>query len=109
MSLRRRLTGSAGERVAAAVLESHGVQVLARNVVVSGGEVDLLALDKSSRVVVEVRTVTGATQDPLVAFDTTKAAQVARLATELGADRVDLVAVRLDAVAAEVRWVRGAA
>ena len=109
MSLRRRLTGSAGERVAAAVLERHGVRVLARNVVVAGGEVDLLAVERTCRVVVEVRTVTGSTHDPLVAFNTTKAAQVARLAGELAADRVDLVAVRLDPEAAEIRWVRGAA
>lgn len=108
MSDPRRAVGSTGERLAAAFLSRHGLRIVARNVEVDGGELDLLALDGASRVAVEVRSVTGA-EDPLGAFGNRKAAQVARLARRVGAHRVDLVAIHLDADAAEMRWVKGAA
>lgn len=107
MSDPRRTIGSAGEKVAAAFLSRHGVDVVARNVDVEGGEIDILVLHNGERVAVEVRSVTGR-EDPLGAFDRGKAAQVSRLAGRVGAGRVDLVAVRLDGRAAELRWVRGA-
>lgn len=100
--------GEAGERLAAAVLTRHGVQIVARNVVVGRGEIDILALDHGRRLVVEVRTITGP-GDPLEAFGVAKAAQVGRLARIVGADRVDLMAIHLGEAAAEVRWVKGAA
>ncbi|HLU52482.1 MAG TPA: YraN family protein [Acidimicrobiia bacterium] len=108
MSYRRRHIGQLGERVAVGFLQRHGVEVVARNVRVGAGEIDVLARDGDTRVAVEVRTVTGS-EDPLGAFDTDKRAQVERLARRVGAYRVDFVAVRLGAGAAEVRWVRGAA
>ncbi len=104
----RRLIGSSGESLAAAILTRHGLRVVGRNVAVGRGEVDILALDGRSRVVVEVRTITG-NHEPLEAYDSVKAAQVSRLAARVGADRVDLVAIRLSRRAAELRWVRGAA
>jgi putative endonuclease len=106
--MHRQLIGSSGERLAAAVLASHGLTPLDRNVELGTGEVDIVALDGAHRVVVEVRTITG-NHDPLRAFDPGKAARVGRLAARLGADRVDLVAIRLDREGAELRWVRGAA
>lgn len=104
----RRAIGSAGERLAAPFLVRHGLDIVARNVALDGGELDLLALDDGEKVAVEVRTVTGA-EDPLGAFGPDKAARVARLARRVGARRVDLVAVTLLPEAAEMRWVRGAA
>lgn len=104
----RNLIGSSGERLAATILSRHGLEVVGRNVVVGSGELDILARDGRNRVVVEVRTITGP-QDPLTAYDPAKAAQVSRLAAQVGADRVDLMAIRLGPEAAEVRWVRGAA
>lgn len=104
----RAAVGRAGERLAAAFLERHGLKVVARNVEVDGGEVDIVATDGRRRVVVEVRTITG-DGEPLYAYGPVKASKVGRLARILRADRVDLVAVRLGREAAEVRWVRGAA
>jgi len=100
--------GRAGERLAAHFLQRHGLRVVARNVVLAEGEVDLLARDGASRVAVEVRTITG-THDPLEAIGPDKRRRVMRLAARLAADRVDLVAIRLTPTAAEFRWVRGAA
>lgn len=108
MSDARRAVGTAGEKVAAAFLARHGLRIVGRNVEVDRGELDLLALDRGRRVVVEVRSVTGR-EDPLRAFRPDKASQVARLARRVGAQRVDLVAVHLDDGAAELRWVKGAA
>lgn len=100
--------GRAGEALAADFLRRHGLRVVARNVTLPEGEVDLLARDGRRRVAVEVRTITG-TSDPLTAFGPDKRRRVARLAQRLAADRVDLVAIRLTPEAAEFRWVRGAA
>lgn len=108
MSASPREVGTAGEKVAAAFLARHGLGIVGRNVEVDRGELDLLALDRGRRVVVEVRSVTGR-EDPLGAFGHHKASQVARLARRVGAHRVDLVAVHLDDEAAELRWVKGAA
>jgi putative endonuclease len=107
MSDRRKRVGAAGERLAAAFLSGHGVEVVARNLEVGGGELDLLAWDGAEKVAVEVRSITGPS-DPLEAFDDAKATQVGRLAGLAGAHRVDLVAVRISPEAAEIRWVKGA-
>ncbi|RTL30313.1 MAG: YraN family protein [Rhodocyclaceae bacterium] len=47
--------GAAAEALAAAHLEKHGLTILARNVRCRGGEVDLIAIDRTSVVFVEVR------------------------------------------------------
>lgn len=105
-STRRRL-GSVGEELAVWFLERHGATVVGRNVVVGRGELDIVAHHGTERVAVEVRTITG-DHEPLAAFDHAKAEQVARLASAVGAHRVDVVALRLGVDAAEIRWVRGA-
>lgn len=105
---RRPAIGRRGEDVAAAFLASHGLQLVARNVAVAGGELDILAQDGATRVAVEVRSITGS-GDPMQAFDAAKERQVARLGRMAGAQRIDVVAVHLDDEAAEIRWVRGAA
>lgn len=104
----REKIGRVGETLAAGFLRRHGLRVVARNVNLPEGEVDILARDGRWQVVVEVRTITG-TQDPLEAYGPDKRRRVARLARRLAADRVDLVAIRLTPDAAEFRWVRGAA
>lgn len=103
----RREVGSVGEDVAASFLVRHGLRIVARNVRLEGGELDILACHGNRRVAVEVRSVTGS-EDPLRAFDDGKARRVRRLARRVGARRVDLVAVTLARDAAELRWVRGA-
>jgi putative endonuclease len=47
--------GAAAEALAAAHLEKNGLTILARNVRCRGGEVDLIAIDRTSLVFVEVR------------------------------------------------------
>lgn len=47
--------GAAAEALAAAHLEAHGLRVIERNVRCRGGEVDLICLDRSHLVFVEVR------------------------------------------------------
>lgn len=108
MSQRRRRVGALGERLAVATLRRHGLEIIARNVSVDRGELDILARDHGRRVVVEVRTITGS-GEPLSAFDPEKAAQVGRLARRVGAHRIDLLAIRLAPDGAEIRWVRRAA
>lgn len=100
--------GRVGETLAADFLRRHGLRVVARNVNLPEGEVDILARHGRTQVVVEVRTITG-TQDPLEAYGPDKRRRVGRLARRLAADRVDVVAIRLTPDAAEFRWVRGAA
>jgi len=55
----RRSLGDFGERVAAAHLEAKGYRIIDRNVRVSGGEVDLVAVHGDEVVFVEVRTRMG--------------------------------------------------
>lgn len=98
--------GQAGETLAAWFLSEAGVRTLARNFAVDGGEIDLLAVDGSERVAVEVRTVTGRT-DPIDAIGEEKRFHVRSLASQIGADRVDFVAIRLDLLGFDVHWLPG--
>jgi putative endonuclease len=98
--------GRAGELIAARFLEDHGLLVLARNVEVDGGELDLLALDSGTRVAVEVRTITGPA-DPVDAIDPAKRRRVSRLAGRVGAGRTDFLGVRLAGEHVVVHWVPG--
>jgi Holliday junction resolvase-like predicted endonuclease len=82
--------------------------VLARNLAVDGGEIDLVVQLGGVQVAVEVRSVLG--RDPAVlAFDGAKADRVWRLArrTRPPCARVDLVAVRFDRHGVDVHWVPG--
>jgi putative endonuclease len=98
--------GRAGERIAARFLEDHGLTVVARNIDVAEGELDLLALDSGARVAVEVRTITGP-GDPADAVGPAKRRRVRRLASRAGAGRVDFVGVRLGRDDVVVHWVPG--
>lgn len=98
--------GEAGERFAAWWLSQQGLTVLGRNVKVDGGEVDLVARDGTMKVVVEVRTRTGA-GDPIDAVDSAKRDHVLHLASKLRASRVDFVGVGLRPWGVEVHWLPG--
>lgn len=102
--------GVLGERLAAALLHANGLVVLARNVRVGRGEIDLVVGDRGSRVAVEVRSITGS-QPLLEVFDEAKAAQVWRLAGEIRPPcrRVDLVAVRFGPRFVDLHWLRAVA
>lgn len=98
--------GAAGERFAAWWLSSRGLVIMARNVEVDGGEIDILARDGAGRVVVEVRSVTG-DGDPIDAIDPMKRSHVRGLAGRVAARRVDYLGVGFRSWGVEVHWVPG--
>lgn len=80
--------------------------VTAHNVPVGRGEIDLIANDGSTKLVVEVRSVTSG-GDPLDAIDTVKRRQVSSLAQDLGVDRVDYLGVGFASQFVDFHWVPG--
>jgi putative endonuclease len=104
-----------GEEIAARFLTRRGGAVVARNVEVGGGEIDLVVRWADGHAAVEVRTigVDAAAEDPLDRITDRKLAQVARLARLLapryGPMRVDFVGVRMSSGGVEVRWLGDAA
>jgi putative endonuclease len=98
--------GAAGERFAAWWLAQQGLRLIASNVEVAGGEIDLLMSDETVKVVVEVRSMTGV-GDPIDAVDHSKRRHVRHLAGEVGASRVDYVGVGFRPWGVEVHWVPG--
>jgi putative endonuclease len=100
--------GRIGESIAARFLAEHGLDLVARNLEVGGGEIDILARDGSSRVVAEVRTTTGKLDDPIDAVNRAKRARVRRLARLIGATRVDFIGVGIGDRDVVIHWVPGA-
>lgn len=107
--------GALAEGLVADFLISQGATILARNLRVERGEIDLLALIDGEKTVLEVRAVTSRAPGgesgpldphPLDAFDAAKAIQVRKLARELRSRRIDLVAVRLHARGVDLHWVK---
>ncbi|MEX1091800.1 MAG: YraN family protein [Acidimicrobiia bacterium] len=96
-------TGEFGEFLACLYLDEQGLEIVSRNVVVAGGEVDIVARDHSTPVVVEVRTLTGS-YHPLDAIDGDKRARVRRLAQALGIRRCDLIGVGIHQDHYVVHW-----
>ena len=102
--------GRYGERVAAAYLTDAGWEVLDRNWRSAAGELDIVALDGSELVVVEVKTRTGdGFGHPAEAVTARKLARLRRLAAQwLDAHDLHPTGVRVDVVAVRTS-VRGAA
>ena len=82
------------------------MDVIAANVIVGKGEIDLLTMDGRRRVAVEVRTVRKH-DDPIDAVDHAKRRQVYKLAGQVRASRVDFVGVLVGAKGVDVHWVPG--
>ncbi len=80
------------------------MRVLATNITSPEGEIDLLMDDHGTRVVVEVRTVTGS-GDPIDAVGRGKRERVSRLARRLRAGRVDFVGVAIRPDVLDIHWV----
>lgn len=82
------------------------MRIVARNVVVPGGEIDVVARDGETLVAVEVRTSKGRT-DPIDALDDPKRARVSRLGGIVGAGRVDLIGIGLRDHWIDIHWLPG--
>lgn len=86
-------------------LRRRGAEILERNRTVEGGEIDLVVAMAGRIVAVEVRCRRRG--DPVDEITDAKIARMRRAARQVGASRVDLVGVRLDADGAWVRWIPG--
>ncbi len=80
--------------------------MVATNLNVDRGEIDILAIDNETRVVVEVRSTTGP-GDPIDAVPPGKRRRVSQLAHRVGVARVDYIGVRISPDAAVLHWVPG--
>lgn len=101
---RRRHIGRLGEDIAAAYIERLGWRVLDRNWRTRYGELDLIAADGDSLVVVEVKTRASRTfADPAEAITVQKLRRMRRLAGQwLSAQDTRWRTVRFDAVAIQL-------
>jgi len=95
------------------VLSDHGARLIARNVTMGRGEIDLHVAFGSTVVAVEVKTLMAASPmgaDPLRSYTVEKADTVHRLGRRLRPrpHRIDVVAVVVHDGGVDVRWVRGA-
>ncbi|MBO7191553.1 MAG: YraN family protein [Elusimicrobiaceae bacterium] len=95
-----RQTGQAGEAQAAAFLEAKGYQIVARNFLVPGGELDLVAYDKKTLVFVEVKKrASTAFGGPVAAVTRTKQKRVALAALQfLKAKSPKFDSIRFDVI-----------
>lgn len=111
--------GQRGERAAEKELRRLGMTLLERNVRAAGGEIDLLALDGETIVVVEVRSRSSESHGtPEETVGATKRRHLIRAARSLLAKkglsdrprRYDVAAVRLgaDGKPESIRWTKGA-
>lgn len=100
----RQDVGRAGEQLVAAQLESQGWSVLDRNWRCTGGELDIVAMDGTTLVAVEVKTRRSSTfGHPAEAVTPTKLARLRRLTGQwLAAHDTRPTAVRVDVVAVSV-------
>jgi putative endonuclease len=113
----RRELGRRGEAVAEEFLRTHRYTIVARNYRCRAGEIDLVALDGSVLVFVEVRSRRGTLAGtPLESIDGRKQARVARVAQHFVATRglhhhdarFDVIGIRFDAEPPAVEHVRAA-
>ena len=102
MTLKRKQLGQAGEDLAAIFLGDLGYQILARNLKTRYGEVDILARDHVTTVIVEVKTKTSlAFGQPYEMVHTKKQAKLRLLAIDLATKnnwsdyRIDVVSVNM--------------
>lgn len=106
--------GTAGEAVAAAYLALNGVEVVERNTRLAHVEVDLLARDGDTAVIVEVKLRAGSDYGgPAQAMSRVQRERLVRAAHWLAARhagpvRIDLVAITLEQDGMSVRHYRSA-
>ncbi len=92
--------GRSGEQAAVDYLQAHGLRILDRNWRCAGGEIDIVAVERHTLVVCEVKTRSGRSHGgPLAAVGRAKQARLRRLAVQwLNAHGVRFEQVRIDVV-----------
>lgn len=95
--------GQWGELVACWFLEGRGIQIVATNVRVGRGEIDIVARDGCDIVAVEVRSRRGDLGE-VTAVDMSKLAQMNRNARAVSASRVDLVVIAAGTNGIQIQW-----
>ena len=119
MSLGRRQLGAAAEEIAAAYLAAHGAEVLERNYRRRLGELDVIAREGDTLLIIEVRTrSTSAYGGAAASVNVGKRRRIVRAAQQLLQQRRELgrLAVRFDVVVVSnvetaqptVAWIRHA-
>ena len=98
--------GRLGEDLGCRFLESHGVVIVQRNLLLEGGEIDAICLDGSVPVLAEIRTTTS-TRYPLDAIGPVKRDQLVKLATRVTIKRIDLLGVGINNSAVVFHWAPG--
>ena len=95
------------EDLAVDFLTRHRVRVLARNLKVGRGEIDVLAVIEGRRSVVEVRSVRQGREwiDPISAFDVAKSEAGPWSCRASGRTRVDLVTVSFSPTGVDLHWL----
>ena len=111
----RKTLGWDGESVAMAFLERRGIRILKRNFHCRMGEIDIIAREGNTFLVIEVKTRTGAGQgSPAEAVDYRKQDKICRAFDYYRMCRHlhDGIAVRFDVIEVnqhmECRWIRNA-
>ena len=119
MSLDRRELGAAAEEIATAYLAAHGAEILERNYRRRLGELDVIAREGDTLLIIEVRTrSTSAYGGAAASVDGRKRRRIVRAAQQLLQQRGELarLAVRFDVVVVSnvgtaeqtVDWIRHA-
>lgn len=105
-------TGDEGEQIACDYLESIGYKILGRNIELGIGEIDILALDQRTVVLVEVKTVRGSgfgpAKDLVRRAKQEKLRNLARILEQKypnRAIRIDVIGVNLSETPAKVEHI----
>lgn len=102
MTFERKKLGAVGEELAAQFLISKGYRILVRNLKSRYGEIDILAADGQTAVIVEVKTKTNAVYGaPVEMVNRQKQRKLQVLAMDL-ANQHQLVDYRIDVVAIDL-------
>lgn len=103
MESERRKLGTAGEELAAQFLIAQGYTILVRNLKTKYGEVDLLALDHQTLVIVEVKTKTDSSYGSAVEMITATKKQKLRMLAYLTAANHKMTDYRIDVIAVDLQ------
>lgn len=99
MTLQRKKLGAVGEELAAQFLLQKGYRILARNLKTKYGEIDIIAADGSTTVIVEVKTKSGWSFGGPAEMVTKKKQDKLKLLAHLYANTHRLTDYRIDVIA----------